>query len=409
MIEPQIRRRIFMRIKSLSFIIGVTLALGIGAVCFSQTTSVFSVGLNHPTKITLGAGNSLLVSEAGTFTANTGRISIVDRFTGNRSSLIEGLPSGVSNLGGPPDADGPSGLLLNGNTLYVTVGVGDAVINVGPGLELPANNPSSPIFNSVMAFTLPGGYQDVQSPFTMTLADQSALEAGNKVILTNSEGKTALVKLIADLPDYRSEPRMGHPDNVRAGHLFGVEMFQKDLYIVDAAFNVIHKVNLEGGGYTTFIEFANRPNPLFPMLGGPFIEPVPDNIHRWGNRLLVPLLTGFPFVGGLSEVRAVDLKGAQTTVLIPNLSSAIDVLRIGDESDPSFAANFGGSFYTLEFSVNQLGGLPGRLSYYSSASSAPVVVSPALITPTSMARDGKTGDIFVTNIFPGTVSRVQFP
>jgi hypothetical protein len=390
-----------------AFFIAAVILLGTGTLCFPQTTSVLSVGLNHPTKITLGDGNSLLVTEAGTLSPNTGRVSIVDRFTGLRTSLIEGLPSGVSNLGGPPDTDGPSGILLNGTTLYVTIGVGDAVMNVGPGLELPTGNPSSPIFNSVLAFTLPGGYQDIQSPFTMTAADQASLASGNKITLQNAEGKLLGVRLVADLPDYRPEPRPANPDNVRAGHLFGVEMFQKNLYVVDAAFNLIHRVSVDGSSVSTFVTFPNKPNPLFPMLGGPFVEPVPDNIHRWGNTLLVPLLTGFPFVGGLSEVQIVSLKDASATTLIPNLSSAIDVLRVGD--DDSFAANFGGSFYTLEFSTSQLAGQPGRLSYYSQIGAAPVVVSPALISPTAMARDGKTGDIFVTNIFPGTVSRVQFP
>lgn len=395
--------------KKSGYVIALSLALGAGQFCLSQTTSVHSVGLNHPTKITLSAGNSLLVAEAGLPSSNTGRVSIVDRFTGNRTSLLEGLPSGVNNLGGPPDADGPSGLLLSGNTLYVTVGVGDAVMNVGPGLEVPTGNPSSPIFNSVIAFTLPGGYQAVQSPFIMTAADQSALAGGNNVSIANAEGKTVSARVVVDLPDYRSEPRPGYPDNVRAGHLFGVEMFQKDLYIVDAAFNLIHKVNTGGGSATTFIVFPNRPNPLFPMIGGPFIEPVPDNIHRWGNRLLVPMLTGFPFVPGLSEVQVVDLKGAQSSVLIPNLSSAIDVLALGDNDSGIFAGNPGGSYYTLEFSANQLAGAPGRLSYYSSPDATPAVVSGFLITPTSMARDGKTGTIFVTNIFPGTISKVEFP
>ncbi len=109
-------------------------------------------------------------------TANTGRISVVDRTTGAHHTLIDGLPSGVSNLGGMDDTDGTTGIHLTGNVLYVVSGVGDAVINVGPGLELP--NPagaSSPIFNSIIEIHLPGGYASLSSGFSMTLADQAAL------------------------------------------------------------------------------------------------------------------------------------------------------------------------------------------------------------------------------------------
>ncbi len=139
----------------------------------------------------------------------------------------------------------------------------------------------------------------------------------------------------------------------------------------------------------------------FPPLADRFIEAVPDNIHRVGNRLIVPLLTGFPFIPGTAEVQSVSLKNGHHETLIPDLTSAIDVLHVETGS--------GDSYFTLEFSANQLGGLPGRLRYFSSAGAAPETVVPAVITPTSMARDEETGDIFITNIFPGTVTRVQFP
>ena len=176
-------------------------------------------------------------------------------------------------------------------------------------------------------------------------------------------------------------------------------MFQKDLYVPDAAFNLIHRVDIATGAESTFAAFPNRPNPAPP--GGPFIEAVPDNIHRVGNRLLVPLLTGFPFRVGYSEVQTVSLKNGQHETLIPGLTSAIDVLRVENVD--------GDAYYTLEFSANQLANAPGRLRYFSSANAAPVTVVPVVITPTSMAMDETSGDIFITNIFPGTVTRVQFP
>jgi hypothetical protein len=66
----------------------------------AQTTSIHTTGLFLPNKIINAGEDSMLVSEAGTMTANTGRISRIDRATGQRYTLIDGLPSGVNNLGG---------------------------------------------------------------------------------------------------------------------------------------------------------------------------------------------------------------------------------------------------------------------------------------------------------------------
>src|SRR5207237_7738274 len=52
-------------------------------------------GLEGPLGITFSNKDNLLVSETGTPTPNTGRISIVDP-SGNRRTLIDGLPSGIS-------------------------------------------------------------------------------------------------------------------------------------------------------------------------------------------------------------------------------------------------------------------------------------------------------------------------
>jgi len=335
----------------------------------------------------------MLVAESGTMTPNTGRISVIDSRNGGRQTLIDGLPSGVSNLGGPPDTDGTTGIYLQGNTLYVISGVGDACVNVGPGLELPnPAGPSSPIFNSVLEITLPGGYQSLDGGFSLTLSDQATLAGGQPVKIVNQEGKKLNIRMVADLPDYRPEPRPGHPLNVRASHLFGIEKFQKQLYVVDAAFNLIHSVDIETGTEATFTTFPNRANPLFGIRGGPFIEAVPDTIHRVGDQVLVPLLTGFPFVTGLAEVRAIDLKTGSQATVIPGLSSAIDVVAED------------GGYYTLEFSANQLANAPGRIRFFNGNGNVSMV-APVVITPTSMVHQDNY--LYVTNIFPGTITRVD--
>jgi hypothetical protein len=384
------------QIKQITFILTIVALCGLALSVQAQTTSILTVGLERPTKIISAADNSLLVTEAGTFVPNTGRVSLVDRTTGARQTLINGLPSGVSNLGGPPEINGPSGLVLRGNTLYLTISSGDAVFSAGgPGLESPNQNPSSPLFDSVLELKLPSGYAKLTSPFTLSTANQATLAGGGEVNLANTDNQQMAIRLIANLPDFVPNPFRGAPNNVRSSNLFGIEIFQENLYVVDASRNLIHRVNSNSGQSDIFVTFAPKSNPLFPF-GPPFVDAVPDNIHLVGNRLLVPFLTGFPFVQGLAEVRSVSLENRAQETFIPNLTSAIDVLHFGGEA-----------YFTLEFSANQLANQPGRLKFFASPAAAPVVLVSDLISPTSMARDEVTGDIFVTEIFTGRIIRFQ--
>lgn len=353
-------------------------------------------GLNQPTKMITAPDNLLLVSEAGGNMPNTGRISIVDQATGARRTLIDGLPSGIAGEG---ESSGPTALLLHGRTLYVAIATGDAVFRTGPGTELPNPNPASQLFDSILELTLPGGFQEITTGYTLTMSNQTTLANGGMVRL-GSGRKQLVIRVVANLPDYVAEPRPGNPNNVRASNLFGLAMFQKHLYVADASLNLVHQVSIGNGSYSTFVTFAPKPNPL--PFGPPFVEAVPDSIHRVGNQLLVTYLTGFPFPPGVAEVRSVNLINKSQATLIGNLTSAIDSLHVGSEEDLEIE----GSFYTLEFSANMLMNLPGRLKFYSTPDAAPVTVVADLISPTSMARNDETGDIFVTEIFTGRIMRV---
>jgi hypothetical protein len=370
----------------------------------------------------------MIVAEAGTTMPNTGRLSIVDRTSGARHTLVSGLPSALNFLGGNPagDPSGPSGLVLRGNRLLITIGSGDSVLpGGGPGLEMPNPAPSSPIFSSILELTLRGGYATLDSPFVMTPADQATLDGGDAVTLTNAEGVSLTIRLVVDFPDSRPAPTPTVPTNVKASNPFGIETFQKNAYVNDAGHNEIKVVNLDSGDWSVFAVFPARPNPT--PVGGPFIEAVPTNVHRFGNRLLVPLLTGFPFVPDLAEVRRVNLKNGSDEQFIGGLTSAMDILHVEDEkaSDLVGGSIFvkgrrdateqfidpgdGSAFYTLEFSTNMLMGAPGRLRFYATPAAAPVNLLSDLITPTSMTRDDNTGNLFITNIGPGTVTKVTFP
>src|SRR5258708_7707985 len=105
------------KVSIYTFASAVVLALvGINVNAQSATTSVFAAGLRAPTKIIVSPKGNLLVAEAGNG-PNTGRVSIINPTTGNRRTLVDGLPSGFA----PPEGDpsGPSGLEMRGRTLFV--------------------------------------------------------------------------------------------------------------------------------------------------------------------------------------------------------------------------------------------------------------------------------------------------
>ena len=64
-------------------------------------------------------------------------------------------------------------------------------------------------------------------------------------------------------------------------------------------------------------------------------------------------------------------------------------------------------FFALEFTANLLAqpGLPGRLLRYDTETA--VVQQDGLVTPVAMALDGRTGEIFITELGTGRVVRVD--
>lgn len=379
------------------------------STAFAQAASVFTTGLTAPTKIITAGQSSLLVAEAGTMTPNQGRISLINRGSGARQTLIGGLPSGINRAEGQPAPSGPSGLKLNGLKLYVTIAQGDAVLPGGRGGLQVNPNPATPLNDSILELTLPADYEALASGFALSFADQTALVGGATVTLLNAEDKALSVRMVANLPDWKREPVPNLPQyNVRASNVFGIESANGSLYAVDASFNQLYKINPATGVYETFVTFPPKPNPL--PFGPPFSEAVPNNVRLYGNRLLVSHLVGFPFAAGVSEVREVNLQDGSHRSFVGGLTSAMDILPVAIPGDYDF-------FFVLEFSANMLGNPtpPGRLKLYRFLKSDdsnpegvdPVVLVGNLISPTSVARDGETGDLFVTEIFTGRIIRVS--
>lgn len=355
--------------------------------------TTFTGGLQLPSKIIQGGKGNLIVAEAGTFAPNSGRVSIVDGL-GNRRTLIDGLPSGINEIG---DISGTSGLYLQGRTLYIVNGEGNATLaGPIPGTEVPNPAPSSPILSSVLALHFSADAEKTTSGFTLSLADHQALKNGDKLKLDNGKGDKITLELVADFPDYTADPLPFFAPNVRHSNPYGVTKIGDNLFVNDGGQNAVFTITIDSGSISTLTTFAPIANPLFPGFGGPFIEAVPDSIREFDGQLYVTLLRGFPFLPGNASVMKVNPSTGAATPLITGLTSAIDVLPVKEKGKTSYL--------TLEISTNLLAGDPGRLQNFATAAGPGAVVSNCLISPSSMVR--VDGNLYITEIFTGRIIKI---
>lgn len=405
-----------MKVNRLSLYLAAALAcalLSLGAR--AQSVSVFTGGLKGPTKVVITNKGNLLVAESGD-APNAGRLSVIDRQTRQRRTFLDGLPAGPSPEGG---ISGPSGLAVQGRTVYVAIGAGDGVqAGPAPGTEKANPNPSSPLLSSLLAVRVPAGVEEMTAGFKLTSADHAALKGGARLTLSNGAGDRLTVELVADFPDYTPNPRPDFADNVRASNPFGVAADGNLLYVVDASQNSVLVVGAESGAYRTLTDIKQYQNPL--PFGPPFIDPVPNSVRVFGDRLLVTTLTGFPFPAGVAQVLQVGLLGDGYSPLINGLTAGIDVLPVrvppAEQGTPLAAKKGDGQgvpsveqahFFVLSISDNLSQSAPGRLLFYDSPTAAPVTLAAPLVGPTCIARDPRSGDLFITSIFTGLIYRVS--
>jgi hypothetical protein len=372
----------------------------IGPSAFAQTpcpeASVLTGGLLAPSKIIQTPLGDFLVSENGTGAPNSGRISIVDS-QGARRTLLDGLPSGIDHTGGK---SGTSALWLRGRALFIVNGLGDVTLpGPLPGTEMPNPHPSSPIFSSVLEVHFSAAMEQHTSGVALTLADHQALKNGKELILSDAGGQKMTLRLVVDFPDYASEPMPTFAANVRHCNPYGIVAEGQYLYVIDAGFNVVRKVDITTGISDTLVAFSRTPNPS--PIGKPFIENVPTSIHMAGGQLLVTLLSGAPsFLPGYSQVWQVDPDSGSAGPLVEGLSSAIDTLPLPQEQNYQ-------SLLTLEYDLNFPKSGPGRLQFFATPTSNPLVVSGCLVTPTSMVYDDKSGQLVIAQL--GTGQLVALP
>src|SRR5215212_109312 len=317
-------RRSLMKVNKLALYLSAALACALAATAArAQSVSVFTGGLKGPTKVVMTSKGNLLVTESGD-APNAGRLSVIDRQTRARRTILDGLPAGPSSEGG---ISGPSGLAVQGRTVYVAIGAGDGVLpGPVPGSEKANPNPSSPLLSSLLAVRVPSNVEETTAGFTLNAADHAALKGGARLTLSNGAGDKLTVELVADFPDYTPEPRPDFADNVRASNPFGVAVNGNLIYVVDASQNIVRVVGAESGAYRTLVSFKPYDNPL--PFGPPVIDAVPNSVRLFGDRLLVTTLTGFPFPPGVAQVLQVDAVGEEYSPLIDGLTAGIDVLPV---------------------------------------------------------------------------------
>jgi hypothetical protein len=358
--------------------------------------STFATGLLAPSKIIQTPRGNFIVAEAGPPVVNHGRVSIVDQ-QGNRRTLLDGLPSARTFVG---DYNGTTGVYLQGRTLFVLCGQGDVTLaGPVPGTERANPTPSSSLFSSILAMHFSAAAEDTTTGVALTLADQQALKAGQTLVRSDAEGHRIVIELFVDFPDYAPEPRPNFADNVRHSHPYGIVADDEFLYVVDAGFNKIRKLEIASGAEQTLTSFPPTPN---PGSGPPFMENVPTTIRWNGDQLLVTLLSGAPFIPGLSQVRQIDPVTGANDPLIHGLSAAVDVI-------PLSSGDVSGGFLTLEFDLNFPAPGPGRLEFFPAAGASPVVIAGCLTTSTSIILDRKSNRVVVSELATGRLVTLALP
>ena len=397
----------YMNMQMLRAMASVTSSLVVAAVAwmlasgqaYAQTCTQFASGLEFPLAITQSNQGNLLVSESGG-TPNTGRISIVDS-SGNRRTLLAGLPSGLSDVGDP---DGPGGLFLRGRTLFVAIGVGDVGVlghnaagDVVFGSDVP--NPtgaSSPLFSSVLAIHFSADVENTAETFTLSLADQQAIASGRKVTLSSGNDHVA-IELVANFPDYVPFPHPQVAGNVQLSNPFGIVAVGDQLYVTDGGRNRVWEVDIPTGQIATLAEFPNIPNPFFPALGPPTSQAVPTGIAYADGQLLVTLFRGNPFAPGTSTVEAIDPATGDHAAFISGLKTAIGVIPLSSHGDADYLV--------LQFSsgAGPFFPGPGLVLRFEEPTDAPVLIANCLSSPSAMVRDKKTGTLYVTETESGRI------
>lgn len=363
-------------------VICVALSLALAPEQAVTQCSELASGLLNSRGITQSNLGNIIVAEGGTLASNSGRISIVDR-SGTRRTLLDGLPSGISDVGDP---SGPTGVYMRGRSLFVTIGAGDVGLP-GPvlGTDLENPNPASPLLSSVLAIHFSANVEMETSGITLTLEDHEALANGETVKFSTGNDHIA-VSMVANFPDFIANPLEAIPNNIRLSNPYDLVAVGNHIYVTDGGRNLVWRVATETWTFSTLVEFPPIPNPIAGF--SPFLDAVPTGIAYSGGQLLVNLFRGVPFPPGVSTVEQVDPNTGNSSSLITGRKAAIDVIPVKVKGETSY-------FVLQHASAGLFFGSPGVVLWFEGPTSPPITVANCLTRPTSMLLDPRSGTLYV--------------
>jgi hypothetical protein len=200
------------------------------------------------------------------------------------------------------------------------------------------------------------------------------LAGGETVRLSHGGGDTIAIELITNLPDYELNPPPNPTSTVRvASNPFGLVVIADRIYVTDGGRNLVWQVD------------------------------VPTGISTHAGQLLVTLFRGFPFPAGTSSVEQIDPTTGSRTTLIDGLKTAIDVLAARSET-----VDATDDFLVLQHASSPvLFAAPGTLARIDGATGAAAVIAGCLNRPTSMARDARSGAVYITELLTGRLVVVE--
>jgi len=340
-----------MKVEKKSCTLGMSFLLFAAAAVFSQTTvRDYATGLKAPIGLEIDNQGRLWAVEQGTGN-NDSRVSVVTTdgmvhpfLTGLPSAIVEGNPSGAEHLY----------LDANGNLLILQ----------GEG----ANFLSESVLTISTAGFAPGDT-------SRKLDDLKAVHKIGRFSLSQGGRSTNPYALAIG------------PEN--------------NLFIVDAGFNGIVKLERCTGNLSVFARFAPIRNPT--PVGPPVMDAVPTGIIFRNNKFYVGGFVGFPFPADSSRIYEVDLNG-QVSVLKRGLTSVVDLAvdpRDGNlvflqfdrfalgPPPPGFRPNTGGVFKLRA---------GGRID----------TLAVGLNFPSGM-RFAANGELFVSGLADGKILKITFP
>ncbi|AHM63404.1 hypothetical protein D770_25805 [Flammeovirgaceae bacterium 311] len=307
----------------------------------NPVSKVFTTGLNAPMGLAMGSQNRLWVSENGLGDFE-GQVSLIMP-SGKAYPAIVGFPTAI-NVEGLPG--GLNNILYKDGMLYI--------LNTVDG--------------------------------KLYMADVSTFKAGDTPMQANT-------LMSQDIRTFVLEQDFGDEDT-HESNIYNLAFGPGgDLFIADAAANIILRRDAATGDLSVFALFPDIANPT--PVGPPTIDVVPTGLAWDGEHFFVSTLTGFPFPTGEARIYQLDAQGNISTYQ-EGFTTLVDI-ALGHNNQPVVLQH-------SEFSLANGGfqHMTGRIIIADGTNQ--VILKDKLNFPTALVLDGRKA--YVTSLEDGTVTRI---